>query len=140
MIRKSLLVLLAATLVSPPVVGCAQTPTPPLDPAERQTAIAEDEKYLDARFLGEVPIKDKRGAIIEKRWLFFAGAYYGVPVTISVEAYASKSDMVQCKFAAWAEAAMVYEAYVNKQLEMDNTPVEETADEFLKRRGLPNIK
>jgi hypothetical protein len=61
MIRKSLLVLLAATLVSPPVVGCAQTPmpTPSLDPAERQTAIAEDEKYLDARFLGEVPIKDK---------------------------------------------------------------------------------
>jgi hypothetical protein len=124
MIRKSLLVLLVVTLVSPPVVGCAQTstPAPPLDPAERQTAIAEDEKYLEARFLGEVPIKDKRGAVIEKRRLFFAGAYYGVPVTISVEAYASKSAMVQCEAAAWAEAATVYEAYLNKQLEMDNTP------------------
>ena len=59
-------------------------PTPPLDQTERQAAIAQDEKYLDARFLGEVPIKDKRGAIIEKRWLFFAGAYYGVPVTIRI--------------------------------------------------------
>jgi hypothetical protein len=46
-------------------------------PKERQTAIAEDEKYLDAKFLGEVRIKDKHGAIIEKRWLFFAGAYWG---------------------------------------------------------------
>jgi hypothetical protein len=76
MIRKSF-AFAGNNLDQPACRGRAQTPA--LDPAERQTAIAEDEKYFDARFLGEVPIKDKRGAIIEKRWFILLGRTMAFP-------------------------------------------------------------